>query len=71
MMLLADHLSLNRFYILKDSIFQFNEFFKSEYGFKEYFSDCDTMARALAFMSIIMEALGRLLLFYFTEILLF
>ena len=55
MMLLADHLSLNRFYILKDSIFQFNEFFKSEYGFKEYFSDCDTMARALAFMSIIME----------------
>jgi hypothetical protein len=55
MMLMADHLGLSRFYIIKDNIESFKEFYKSQYGYKKYFSHEHATARALAFMSIVLE----------------
>ena len=54
MMSLAEELNLNRYYIAKDNL-KFYEHYKSEVGAKKYHSYHNSTARALAFMSVILE----------------
>ena len=55
MMLLADELGLPRYYMLNDDIGAFREFDKCNGGVRNYFNHEKSAARALAFMSVVME----------------